>query len=100
MQVIGYARLSKAESGHGLSVQRRAIKDFCQRRGFELLRVEEDDGASGRSPRKRPRLQRALNACRSEGCRAIVATRQRSDLPARSPAIGPLRADALAERAF
>jgi DNA invertase Pin-like site-specific DNA recombinase len=75
VKVVGYLRISKAEGGHGLAVQRRAIEDFCQRRGFELLRVEEDDGASGRSTRKRPGLARALDTCRSEGARAIVATR-------------------------
>src|SRR6187551_2117409 len=75
MQVVGYARLSKAEGGHGLDVQHRAIEHFCERRGYELLRIEEDGGASGRSTRKRPGLQRALEACRSEGCAAIVATR-------------------------
>lgn len=75
MQVIGYVRLSKAEGGHGLSVQRGAVEEFCRCRGFELVRVEEDDGASGRSTRKRPGLARALDACRTEGARAIVATR-------------------------
>jgi DNA invertase Pin-like site-specific DNA recombinase len=75
MRVVGYARLSKAEAGHGLSVQRSAIEDYCARRGLELGRVLEDNGASGRSTRKRPGLAAALEACRSEGCGAIVATR-------------------------
>jgi DNA invertase Pin-like site-specific DNA recombinase len=56
-------------------VQRRAIEDYCSRRGLELLRIEEDDGASGRSTRKRPGLAHTLEACRTEGCGAIVATR-------------------------
>jgi len=76
MRVIGYTRLSKSENGsHGLAVQRRALQEFCERRGFELVRIEEDDGASGRSTRKRPGLARALEACRAEGCGGIVATR-------------------------
>ena len=75
MKVVAYLRISKAEGGHGLDVQRRAVEEFCHRREFELIRVVEDDGASGRSIRKRPGLQRALEACRSEGCTAIVATR-------------------------
>ena len=75
MRVVGYARLSKAEGGHGLEVQRRALEQFCERRGFVLLRIEEDDGASGRSTRKRPALARTLAALRDEGCSAIVATR-------------------------
>jgi len=76
MQVVGYVRLSKSETnGHGLEVQRNALEGYCSRRGFELLRIEEDDGASGRSTRKRPGLARALEALRSEGCGAIVSTR-------------------------
>jgi DNA invertase Pin-like site-specific DNA recombinase len=75
MRVVAYLRLSKAEGGHGLDVQRRAVEAFCERRGYELVRVEADDGASGRSTRKRPGLQRALDALRNEGASAIVATR-------------------------
>ena len=75
VHVIGYARLSKAEEGHGLSVQRGAIESYCERRGLELVRIEEDNGASGRSTRKRPGLAQALEACRAEGCGAIVSTR-------------------------
>lgn len=74
-RVIGYVRLSKAEEGHGLSVQRRALEEYCRRRDLELVRIEEDNGASGRSTRKRPGLARALDACRSERCAAVVATR-------------------------
>jgi len=75
MQVCGYVRLSRAETGHGLSVQRKAIKDYCERRGFTLVAVFEDNGASGRSTRKRPGLAAAIETCRSEGCGAIVSTR-------------------------
>lgn len=75
MNVIGYTRLSKAEAGHGLTVQREALASFCQRRGLELVGIEEDDGASGRSTRKRPGLAAALEACRSEGCGGLVSTR-------------------------
>jgi len=76
MQVVGYVRLSKSETnGHGIQVQRNALEEYCARRGFELVRIAEDDGASGRSTRKRPGLARALEALRSEGCGAIVATR-------------------------
>ena len=43
MQVIGYVRLSKAENGHGLAVQREAVAAFCERRGLTLARIEEDE---------------------------------------------------------
>lgn len=75
MNVCGYIRLSKAEEGHGLSVQRKAIEDFCRRRGFTLVAVYEDNGASGRSTRKRPGLAAALEACHTGEAAAIVSTR-------------------------
>jgi DNA invertase Pin-like site-specific DNA recombinase len=75
VRVIGYARLSKAEGGHGLDTQRAAIEAFCRSRGHVLVRIEEDDGASGRSTRKRPGLARALEACQSKEAEAILATR-------------------------
>jgi DNA invertase Pin-like site-specific DNA recombinase len=74
MQVCGYVRLSRAETGHGLSVQRSAIEDYCKRRGLELVAVYEDNGASGRSTRKRPGLAAAIEAC-ANGCGGVVATR-------------------------
>lgn len=75
MLVVGYVRLSKEGNGHGIAAQRHAVEDYCKRRGFELLRIEEDNGASGRSTKKRPGLAAAIEACQSEGCTAIVATR-------------------------
>jgi DNA invertase Pin-like site-specific DNA recombinase len=75
VDVIGYTRLSKAEAGHGLLAQRRAIEDYCARQGLDLVAIAEDNGASGRSTNKRPGLARALEVCRSGGCGAIVATR-------------------------
>ena len=75
MNVVGYVRLSKAEEGHGLSVQRQSLEKYCERRGLHLVRVETDNGASGRSTRKRPGLAAAIEACSNEGCGAVVATR-------------------------
>jgi DNA invertase Pin-like site-specific DNA recombinase len=75
MNVCGYVRLSKAEEGHGLSVQRQAIEAFCKRRGFLLVDMYQDNGASGRSTRKRPGLARALEACRSGEAAAVISTR-------------------------
>jgi DNA invertase Pin-like site-specific DNA recombinase len=75
MKVVGYVRLSKAEEGHGLSVQRQALENYCQRRGYELVEVFEDNGASGRSTRKRPGLAAAVEACSRRDVGGIVATR-------------------------
>jgi DNA invertase Pin-like site-specific DNA recombinase len=52
-KAIGYVRVStdeQAERGHGLAAQRKAIKDECERRGWDLIEiVGEDGGASGKS---------------------------------------------------
>lgn len=75
MRVIGYVRLSKAENGHGIKVQREAIEAFCARREFELVRIEEDLAASGRSTRKRPGLAQTIEACQKSEVEAIISTR-------------------------
>lgn len=64
-RVVGYCRVSTSEqvdSGLGLEAQRRAIRLECERRGWELVAVEEDAGVSGKVT-SRPGLQRALDAC-------------------------------------
>ena len=45
VNVIGYVRVSteeQAESGAGMDAQRLAIEAECARRGWDLLRIEED----------------------------------------------------------
>jgi DNA invertase Pin-like site-specific DNA recombinase len=74
-RVVGYCRLSKSEDGHGIDVQRRAIEEHCERHGLELLRIEQDDGVSGRSTSKRPGLAAALDVCRSGECDGVVAAK-------------------------
>ena len=75
-RVVGYCRVSTAEqadSGLGLEAQRRAIRLECERRGWELVAVEEDAGVSGKVT-SRPGLQRALDACqRGESDGLVVA---------------------------
>ncbi len=74
--MIGYVRVStseQADSGLGLEAQRQAIAAECERRGWQLLRVEEDV-LSGRSLR-RPGLQRALAACRSGDAGGIIVAK-------------------------
>jgi DNA invertase Pin-like site-specific DNA recombinase len=74
--VIGYVRVSTEEqgvSGAGLEAQRRAIRAECKRRGWRLLRIEEDV-LSGRTM-KRPGLQRALDACRTEEASGVVVAK-------------------------
>jgi DNA invertase Pin-like site-specific DNA recombinase len=75
-RVIGYVRAStkdQAENGTSFAAQRAAIEDECERKGWELLRIEED-ALSGRTTR-RPGLQRALTAVRGGEAQALVAAK-------------------------
>ena len=50
MRAIGYVRVStdeQVDSGAGLEAQRRAIRAEVKRRGWELVDLHEDAGASG-----------------------------------------------------
>jgi DNA invertase Pin-like site-specific DNA recombinase len=74
--VIGYARVAPREQRAlrpGLDQQREAIEAECRRRGWRVVRFEEDI-RSGRSLR-RPRLLAALDACRAGEADGIVVAR-------------------------
>ncbi|MGA2932232.1 MAG: recombinase family protein, partial [Acidimicrobiales bacterium] len=76
--VVGYVRVStdeQATSGLGLDAQRAAIDDECSRRGWELVEVYEDAGASGKTIVGRPALQEALEAVRSHRAGALVVAK-------------------------
>src|ERR1035437_5657619 len=75
--VIGYVRVSTTEqvdSGLGLEAQRRAIRSECERRGWELMRIEEDAGWSDKVA-TRPGLQRALAACKAGEAGGLVVAK-------------------------
>jgi DNA invertase Pin-like site-specific DNA recombinase len=75
-KVVGYARVSTEEqgvNGAGLDAQRAAIEAECARRGWVLLRIEEDV-LSGKTI-KRPGLQAALDACRGGEATGIVVAK-------------------------
>jgi DNA invertase Pin-like site-specific DNA recombinase len=60
--VVAYVRVSTAEqadSGLGLSAQRAAIQAECERRGWKLVKVCNDEGISGKSL-DRPGVTEAL----------------------------------------
>lgn len=62
-RVVGYVRVSTAEqadSGAGLEAQRRAIRETAERRGWDLVAILEDAGASGKSRKGRPGLDSAI----------------------------------------
>lgn len=77
MKVIGYVRVSTAEQardGFSLDAQHKAIEAECERRGWELVEVIEDDGYTGRND-DRPGLQRALRLLAKRKAKAVVVAR-------------------------
>jgi DNA invertase Pin-like site-specific DNA recombinase len=75
-RVVGYVRVStddQGANGAGLEAQRQAVRSECERRGWELLRFEEDV-LSGKTLR-RPGLEAALAACRSGEAAGIVVAK-------------------------
>ena len=63
-QVIGYVRVStveQADAGNGLAAQEAAIRGECDRRGWTLLRIARDEGASAKNL-NRPVLTAALES--------------------------------------
>jgi DNA invertase Pin-like site-specific DNA recombinase len=77
VKVIGYVRVSTAEQardGFSLDAQRKAIEAECERRGWELVEVIEDDGYTGRND-DRPGLQRALRLLAKRKAKAVVVAR-------------------------
>jgi DNA invertase Pin-like site-specific DNA recombinase len=63
--VVGYVRVStgeQADSWAGLEAQRQAIATEAERKGWRLVHVYEDAGASGKSLNGRPGLSEAIAA--------------------------------------
>lgn len=75
---VGYVRVStdeQVESGAGLAAQRAAIEGECERRGWVLVEVFEDAGASGKSMDGRPALAAALAAVESGRAAILVGAK-------------------------
>jgi DNA invertase Pin-like site-specific DNA recombinase len=63
--VIGYVRVSTDEqhaSGAGIAAQKTAIRNECERRGWQLVRVIGEDAGASSATLEREGLQRALEA--------------------------------------
>ncbi len=76
--MVGYTRVStdeQASSGLGLKAQRTLIQAECERRGWELVQVFEDAGASGKAVSGRPALAKALRAVRGGDAGALVVAK-------------------------
>jgi len=60
-RALGYIRISKDEEGSvSLDYQRAEIEKYCEREGLRLLKIESDEGISGKSIKARPAVQRVL----------------------------------------
>ena len=78
MKIIGYVRVStdeQADSGAGLAVQRAAIEAEATRRGWQLVAIHEDAGASGKSLNGRPGLAAALAAVEAGEAAGLVVAK-------------------------
>jgi site-specific DNA recombinase len=63
MNAIGYVRISKDEEGSvSLDYQTAEVKKLCKEKGLRLLRIECDNGISGKALANRPGVQRVLQA--------------------------------------
>jgi DNA invertase Pin-like site-specific DNA recombinase len=77
-RAVGYLRVStdeQADSGAGLAAQRAAIEAEAARRGWMLIEVEVDAGASGKSMAGRPALARALGAVSSGAADVLLVAK-------------------------
>jgi DNA invertase Pin-like site-specific DNA recombinase len=77
-RAVGYVRVStqdQADAGTGLEVQRRLIQDEVRRRGWELVAILEDAGASGKSRKGRPGLDSAVGLVRAGHASVLVAAK-------------------------
>lgn len=75
--VLGYARVSTAEQagdGYGLDAQEAAIREECERRGWALLEVVREEGASAKSL-DRPALRHALERIAAGEASGLIAAK-------------------------
>src|ERR1019366_2248204 len=69
-----YARISTLHHGQDPEVQLGELREFCSRRGFEIVDEYVDTGISG-SRERRPSLDKLMTACRKRLVDAVVVYR-------------------------
>lgn len=73
MKALGYTRISKDEEGSiSLDYQRAEIVKYCRREGLTLLRIETDNGISGKSIKARPAVQRVLQTVDNQEVDCVI----------------------------
>jgi DNA invertase Pin-like site-specific DNA recombinase len=73
MRAAIYARVSTT-NGQDPAMQTRELREYCQRRGWEIVGEFVDAGVSG-SKERRPQLDSLLAACRKRRVDAVVVYR-------------------------
>ncbi len=74
MKATIYARVSTANSGQDPEVQLRELREYCQRRGWEIASEFRDVGVSG-SKDSRPQLNRLMADAKRRRFDAVVVHR-------------------------
>lgn len=74
MRCALYARVSTIGHGQDTEVQLRELREYCGRRGSEIVEEFVDTGVSG-SKDRRPALDRLLTDCRKRRVDAVVVYR-------------------------
>jgi len=71
MRAAIYARVSTSNHGQDVSLQTRELREYCERRGWQLVGEYVDVGISG-TKEKRPELDRLLADAHRRKCDAVV----------------------------
>jgi len=74
VRVAIYARVSTNHHGQDPSVQTRELREYCERRGLEIVGEYVDTGISGAKER-RPQLDRLMSDCRRRRFDAVLVYR-------------------------
>jgi DNA invertase Pin-like site-specific DNA recombinase len=74
MRAAIYARVSPLNHGQDPTMQTRELKEYCQRRGWDIAGEYVDVGVSG-AKEHRPQLDALLAACRKRRVDALVVYR-------------------------
>jgi site-specific DNA recombinase len=73
MKAVGYCRISKEDEANlSLDYQQHEIKRFCKRERISLVKIEIDNGISGKAIHNRPALKRVLHAIDNHEIDAVI----------------------------